>query len=238
VPRGYQDAEPDYGETDARLLLFCDAFDRFNELYFRDVNAYYTNREYESDNFERGRLFHAQMLEAYVAFAEAREDFASAFQTQILAMEREGLDELKEQGNLIHYYTRVLISDSRAISDLFYEYEDAGIDFLDVDPERYEPLYAQFKADFEALGVACAADGQLEKEGYTGMRSASLTQYFGTAEQMLVAADDMRNMIAAGSEDIENELTGKFTTGGRNYPMSRFRQRLDMLISEYNNSIS
>jgi hypothetical protein len=236
APRKYLSAAPDYGETDARMLLFCDAFDRFNGLYFRDVNAYYTDKEYELDDFDRGRLFHKRMLEEYEAFAEARYGFFSAFSAQILAKEYEGLEELKEQGNLIHYYTRVLIMDSRAIDDMFLELEYEGIDFLNADLDKYDPLYNQFKSDLYALNEACG-NAQVEKERYTGMQSAFLKQFLDTADMMLVAATDARNMIEAGSEDIENEMTGMVGTGGRNYPIDRFRQRMGMLISEYNNSI-
>jgi hypothetical protein len=237
TPRKYTDAAPDYGETDARMLLFCDAFDRFNELYFKDVNAYYTGKEYEFDDFEKGRLLHTRMLDEYEAFTEARNGFFSAFSAQIRAKEYEGLDELKERGYLIHYYTRVLIMDSRAIDDMFLELEYEGIDFLDADLDKYDPLYDQFKSDLRALRNVYDA-AQAEKEGYTGMQSSFLNRFLEAADTMLTAADDTRNMIAAGSEDIENELTGKVTTGGRNYPVDRFRQRMGWLIDAYNNSVS
>jgi hypothetical protein len=176
------------------------------------------------------------MWNAYTAFAETRDNFTSAFTTQILAKEYEGLDELKEQGNLIHYYTRVLIMDSRAIDDMFLELEYEGIDFLDADLDKYDPLYNQFKSDLHSLQEVCNS-AQLERERYTSSQSSFLNQFLGAADTMLVAATDARNMIAAGSEDIENELTGKVTTGGRNYPIDRFRQRMERLISAYNNSI-
>jgi hypothetical protein len=237
APREYQSGKPDYGETDTHMLLFCDAFDRLNELYFRDINAYYTDREYEFDSFEKGRLFHMRMLEEYEAFADARDNFTSAFSAQILAKEYEGLDELKEQGNLIHYYTRVLIMDGRAIDDMFLELEELEIDFLDANFYHYERLYGRFKSDIIAF-KEIYTDAQLEKEGYTGLQSSFLDQFLEASDMMLVAADDLLNMIAAGSEDIDNELTGMVTTGGRNYPMDRFRQRMEWMISTYNNSIS
>lgn len=55
---------------------------------------------------------------------------------------------------------------------------------------------------------------------------------------MRVAATDTYNMIKAGTTDIDNELTGKATTGGRNYPPGRFDDSLKRLIGEYNQFVS
>jgi hypothetical protein len=237
LPRKYQADQPSYGDIDAKMLTLCDKFDAFIELYFKDVNAYYANKEYESDNFAKGREFHKKMVLCYKELLKAEADFSIAFYPKTVEHAGADLPKFKEKGYNIHYYTLNVLLTSKEISHMFSELEADGKDFLQADLAKYEELNNKFNANVAELQKIYNDNSQLKKERYTGTQASFLNQFVDTAKRMQIAATDTLNMIKAGTTEVKNENTGKVTTGGRNNPMSRFNQRLDVLIGEYNNTI-
>ncbi|MCI8649977.1 MAG: YiiG family protein [Anaerotruncus sp.] len=236
--RRYTDEKPEYGEADQRMKELCDAFDVFFELYFNQVNRYYTDEEYKADGYARGKELHREMLKCYLEFAEATNAFGLAFEQKSIEMQQADLPKMQEKGLDIHYYALSFLLNSQQTSLYFQQLILDGVDYLDADLSVYRQMYDTLTSDMDALKEAYKKDGQLAKDGYTSNQQVFLQRFIETAEMMMVAATDMLHMIEAGSEDVENEMSGLVTTGGRNYPMSRFDQRLEQLISAYNQSIS
>lgn len=237
-PRKYLEAAPSYGEADEKMRILCDKFDAFVDLYLRDVNAYYTNKEYEQDNFAKGRQFHKQMLAEYTGLIQALDVFTVAFSPKMLEKEESTLPSLKEEGYMIHYYALGTLLDGKKIMYFFQAVEDEGESFLEADPAKYQELYDSFNTNVEALKVAVKDQDHLQKEGYKPMNITFLHHFIETAGRMQTAATDTLNMIKAGTTEIDNELTGKVTTGGINNPTRRFNDRLSALIGHYNQSIN
>jgi hypothetical protein len=236
-PRKYLDEKPSYGEADVKMRELCDKFDAFVDLYLRDVNAYYTNKEYEQDNFVKGRQFHKQMLADYAGLNKSMSVFVAALSPKMLEKEEAELPSLKEQGYMVHYYALSTLLDGKKIMYFFQALGGEGDSFLQADPDKYQKLYDSFNTNVEALKVAVKDEAQMKKEGYTAMNSNFLNQFIDTTGRMQTAATDTLNMIKAGTTQVDNELTGKATTGGINNPTSRFNDRLNTLIGNYNQSI-
>lgn len=236
-PRKYLEAEPSFGEADEKMRVLCDKFDAFVDLYLRDVNAYYTNKEYEQDNFAKGRQFHTQMLVDYADLNKAIATFTAAFSPRMLEREEAELPSLKERGYMIHYYALSTLLDGKKIMYFFQAVGDEGESFLKADPAKYQELYDSFNKNVEALKVVVKDNTQQQKEGYKAINISFLNQFVETAGRMQTAATDTLNMIKAGTTKVDNELTGKVTTGGMNNPTSRFNDRLSHLIGQYNQSV-
>lgn len=236
-PRKYLDAKPSFGAADEKMRVLCDKFDAFVDLYLRDVNTYYTNKEYEQDNFAKGRQFHKQMLADYAELNNAIAEFTAAFSPKMLEKEEAELPSLKEKGFLIHYYALSTLLDGKKIMYFFQEVGGEGDSFLKADPAEYQELYDSFNSNVEALKGVVKDNAQQQKEGYKAINISFLNQFVETAGRMQTAATDTLNMIKAGTTKVNNELTGKVTTGGVNNPTSRFNDRLSQLIGQYNQSI-
>lgn len=236
-PRRYLVEKPSYGEADEKMRELCDKFDAFVDLYLRDVNAYYTNKEYEQDDFVKGRQFHKQMLADYAGLNKAIAVFTAALSPKMLEKEEAELPSLKKEGQMIHYYALGTVLDGKKIMYFFQAIGNEGENFLTADPAQYQKLYESFNTNVEGLKTAVKDESQLQKEGYTTMNIKFLTQFIDTAGRMQTAATDTLNMIKAGTTQVDNELTGKATSSGINNPTSRFNDRLNTLIGNYNQSI-
>ena len=229
---------PSFGLADEKMILLCDAYDNIVNLYFDQMHRYFEDSEYLADNFEGFREMHLRMNMYYDQMWDALEDFYEAFQPILIAFQGADLPIFAEQGLWIRYHTLSLVLVGMEMSNLFHARAGQGIDFLDVDLNEYQPLYDRFIAHLEALTDIYSDQEQLAFERFSSVQSNHLSLFFSTAQQMEVAATDTLNMIIAGTEDIENELTGRVTTGGRNMPMGRFDTRLDQLIGRYNQTIN
>jgi len=236
--RRFAASEPSYGLADEKMIRLCNVLDALIKLYFYEINSYYNSQEYMRDNFEQGRLLHTRMLAYTDALHIALEDFIIAFQPIMIVRQGSDLPRFEEHGAMIRFYSLRLVLTGIEISLLFERLELEGIDFLDADLAEYEPLYDLFVSDLEALRAIYTDQRRQREEGFTSMQAQSLNLFVSHAQQMEVAATDTLNMIRAGTTEIENELTGLVTTGGRNNPVSRFNQRLTRLIGQYNNTIS
>lgn len=236
-PLQYLKAKPDYGEADDIMPILCDKFEAFLTFYFRDVNEYYKNKEYEKDNFEKGRQFHKKMITDYSELIDVANNFLMAFSSKMLENEAAELPYLKANGYDIHYYALSLLLNAKKISNMFENLEREGKTFLEADLVQYKELFDAFNDDVEAFKLIYKDEARLKQEDYGQINIAFLNQFATTAEMMQTSATDALNMIKAGTTEIDNELTGKVTTGGVNNPISRFNARSDMLISQYNQSI-
>lgn len=227
-----------YGEADTKMLAFCDHFDAFTKLYVEEVNPYYSEGQYEADDFAQGRALHLRMLEGYEALLEAKSEFAKAFQPIIVEVEHADLENLRKSDYLIHYYSQLLILHGESISGMLYDLEQQDLHFLEADPHEFEALVDVFCDAQEEFKKIYQDKKRQEKEGYTGNKSGLLTSFGLTASQMRVAAKDILAMIEAGSEDIETKLTGVNATGNRkNDHPGKFDELLDRLISYYNSMV-
>lgn len=237
-PREYASSEPDYGESDDKMLVFCDKMDAFMKLYFNDVNDYYTNKEYEKDNLARGQELHEQMIKSYTEMLDAADGFLIVFSDKMIEEESADLPKFKEVGYDIHYYALSVLLKGREISNMFRKLEEEGTDFLEADLEQYQQLYDEFINNIIELDKIYNDSSKQSKEGYAAINASFLGQFVDTSKMMQTYATDTLNMIKAGTTEIENEMTGKVTTGGRTYPMSEFDRLLEMLIGQYNQSVS
>jgi hypothetical protein len=238
LPRKYQADRPSYGEIDAKMLTLCDKTDAFIELYFKDVTLYYADKEYEKDNFAKGRELHKKMVLSYRELSEAADDFSTAFYPKMVEHEGAELPGLKKKGFNIHYYALSVLLSGREISHMFDTLESEGKDFLEADLAQYEEVHNKFNSNVSELKKIYKDKDQLKREGYSADQVPFLNQFVNTTEGMQTAATDTLNMIKAGTTEVKNENTGKFTTSGRSYPVGEFRRRLGQLVDEYNNSIS
>jgi hypothetical protein len=238
LPRRLADADPNFGQADEKMHALLDTMDALMLTYFDEINSYYQNIEYEQDNFVRGRQLHTLMISHYESFLEANDEFFVAFQPIMLQFDGAELPIFEERGMDISLYSLRLVLTGREISYLFKRLNSQGIDFLNADLAEYEPLYELFISDLAALEAIYQDRDRHQAQGYTANQASQLNMFVVIANEMETAATDTLNMIKAGTTDIENEMTGKVTTGGRNVPISRFNQRLEQLIGRYNNTIS
>lgn len=238
LPRKYLASNPSYGEIDAKMATLCDKMDVFIELYFKEVNIYYTDKEYEKDNFAKGRELHRRMVSSYKELVAAETDFSVAFYPKMVEYEGADLPKFKSNGFSIHYYALSVLLSGKEIVHMFDQLENEGKDFLEADLAKYEELNNKFNSDVAELQKIYKDKAQLNKEGYSEMQLGFLSQFVNTAGQMQTEATDALNMIKAGTTKIKKSKPGTLTTLGPAYPVGNLRRQLDSLIGEYNNSIS
>lgn len=228
---------PDFGEADDKMLLYCDAFDNFIKLYFQDVNDYYCDQTYKTDDFAGAKELHTQMLKSYGTLVDAEQEFLMAFSPKMLEMEGAELPELKKKGLDIHYYALKVVLDSRKIQNYFAELSYDGIDFLDADMEQYGPMYDEFVADVKELKKVAGDSAQMKKEYENGVQQTFVNRVIEFAERMEKQATNGKLMIEAGTTELGNEPSGLVTSGGRAEPMLEFERELWSMIDAYNKTI-
>jgi hypothetical protein len=237
LQKKYSSSKPSYGDADTKMATLCDKEESFIELYFNEVNTYYTNKEYEKDNFAKGRELHKRMIESYKELIRAIKEFNIAFQSKLMEHYGADLPKYQKNGQTVHYYALSTVMNANEITNMFDEIEGQGKDFLEVDPGKYDEVYNKFVSNLAELKKAYGDKEILKKDGYTSDQIGWIKSVIDDADIIQKEATKTRNMIKAGTSEIDTGERKGLSTMGRNYPIDKIRRELSDLISKYNITI-
>jgi len=229
LPRRLAGSEPDFGDADEKALELIEATEALMSILFVDINEYYNRGDHLLDNFARGFEYHTRMLEIYVAFHEAIEAFAIAFDVIISEFEWVDLEAFEEAGMYIHLYRLRIVRSARQIMDAFIGFEEQGFVVSDADIAEADRLMEELASDIAALSarVALYPDEDVwGAEGITANQANRTSHFFMSARLVEETATDVLDRVRAGASD------------GLDFHLRLFNQRYETLITHYNQSIS
>lgn len=221
--------KPDYGDADIQIAALCDSYEKLVGLYFQDVTDYYTQKQYQSDQYEKGQTLHTAMLEAYADYSDQYMEFYWAFNPIIFEVEGAGLEQMEQNEYFINYHTLALLLDAKQLGNLIDEAEWSERPLYEIDMEHFKPYYDSFLAHLSQLATYQTDEAQQKKEGLSSSQFAELNNIITLARAAKDRLTNTYQVIEAGSDAIET------TEGDGTY--GSVENMLSAMIDSYNRFI-
>ena len=155
----YADKRPAYTRVDAAVRALGDSPVKLMEA-LGDLAKYTDFNDFEDDNMAKAPEIHAAIWEPLQVFMTYYVEFSASLTELADSMRDEGLEELRESGLMILYYSSVMIYSAQDITDDIWDQVEAAAaeadpnaDFVlpEIDMTNLSPLFGEFNSAYESL---------------------------------------------------------------------------------------
>lgn len=209
---GYADEEPVYTRVDAAVRALGDSPVKLMEA-IEDLSGYTQFSEYEEDNLAKAPEVHAAIWEPLQVFGTYYGEFLSAVDELANEMEREDLEDLKNEGEMILYHSSLMIFYSKDIRDNIWSQLEAAMDAADPEAEfvppaldmtELTPLFANFKKSYEDLIAAMGDDVEKAKVFSGPTADPAMKLYTNKVESLYSLTTRLEQTIQDGGDYAED----------------------------------
>ena len=207
----YVDEEPSYARADAAVRALGDSPLKLMEA-IEDLSGYTQFSEYEEDSLAKAPEIHAAIWEPYQIVATYYGEFLDAMDELDKGMREEDLDNLKKEGNMILYYSSVMIYNSGDILDEIWDQYDAAVSAADpnaeftlpvIDTTTITPLFDEFKTAYEGLTEAMGSEEEQAKVFTGAIAEGSMKLYTSKVDSLYVRMGTLMGVVNEGGDYSE-----------------------------------
>lgn len=208
----YADEEPAYTKVDAAVRALGDSPVKLMEAV-EDLSGYTQFDEYEEDNLARAPEVHAAIWEPLQVFGTYYGEFLSAVNELADEMEREDLEDLKNDGQMILYQSSLMIFYSKDIRDNIWDQLEAAMDAADAEAEfvppaldmaELTPLFEAFNTAYEDLTAAMGDDAEKAKVFSGPTAEPAMKLYTNKVESLYSWTTRLERTIQDGGDYTED----------------------------------
>lgn len=208
----YADEEPSYTRVDAAVRALGDSPVKLMEA-IEDLSGYTQFNEYEEDNLAKAPEVHAAIWEPLQVFGTYYGEFLSAVNELADEMEREDLEDLKNNGQMILYHSSLMIFYSKDIRDNIWSQMEAAMDAADPEAEfvppaldmtELTPLFEAFHTAYEDLTAAMGDDTEKAKVFSGPTAEPAMKLYTNKVESLYSWTTRLERTIQDGGDYAED----------------------------------
>lgn len=228
---GYVDKEPSYARADAAVRALGDSPLKLMEAV-EDLSGYTQFNEYEEDSLAKAPEIHAAIWEPFQIVITYYGEFIDAMDELDKSMRDEDLEDLKKNGDMILYYSSIMINNSGDILDEIWDQYDAALSAADpnaefvlpvIDTTAIAPLFDGFKSAYEGLTGAMGSEEEQAKVFTGAIAEGSMKLYTSKVDSLNARMNTLMNIV--------NEA------GDYSEAYGSAREALSSMISGYNSII-
>lgn len=228
---GYVDKEPSYARADAAIRALGDSPLKLMEA-IEDLSGYTQFNEYEEDGLAKAPEIHAAIWEPFQIVATYYGEFIDAMDELDKGLRDEDLEDLKKNGDMILYYSSIMINNSGDILDEIWDQYDAAASAADpnaefvlpvIDTTTIAPLFDGFKTAYEGLTEAMGNEEEQAKVFTGAIAEGSMKLYTSKVDSLNARMNTLMGIV--------NEA------GDYSEAYSSAREALSSMISGYNSVV-
>lgn len=204
----YADEEPSYAKADAAVRAMGNTPVELMEA-IEDLSGYTQFSEYEEDNLAKAPEIHAAIWEPFQLVGTYYSDLINALDELEKEMRNEGLEDMKNNGEMILYYSNVMINSSKDILDeILAQYEtavteaDPNAEFTlpVIDATVLAPLFDEFNTAYKEL-TAAMGDEEEQKKVFDGpVAEGSIKLYTSAVDGLYARMGALANVLNEGGD--------------------------------------
>lgn len=229
----YAGKDPSYSRADAAVRAMGNSPVELMKA-IGSLSNYMQFNAFEDDDLAKAPEIHAAIWEPFQIVATYYNEFISALDELDKNMRDENLADLKEDGEMILYYSSIMIDSAGDILDDIWDQYDAAVMAADPDAEftlpeidmtRIAPLFGEFNTAYEGLNEAMADEEQLAKvKSFSGaVAEGAIKLYTNKVDSLYVRMGTLAGIL--------NE------NGDYSEAYGSAREALNSMISGYNSII-
>lgn len=228
----YASKKPSYGETDVAIKsLHPKMKGLMNTL--GEIENYYKAKSFVDDKFNKGKELHKKVCAQYKEYNTLAEKFFTSFDTISKQKKKEDLDKLKENDMMIRYYAMSILNRAQDIEMSFYKAKVTDDNILDYDVNKYKEKYDLLTEDINKFIEYSKDDKRRKKE-----QIAILPTFSSDIKRVKVAATDIMEILKTKNTNINGNIKGRITKGGKTAPLYEFSRIVSNMVDSYNNMIN
>lgn len=222
----YVDKDPSYARVDAAVRALGNSPVELMEAV-DDLAAYMRFDEFEEDNLAKAPEIHTAIWEPFQIFATYYGEFLSALDELEAEIRGEDLESMLNEGEMILYYSNVIIYTSQDIRSNIWNQYEAGVNAADPDAEfilpeidmtELSPLFGEFNQAYESL-IEAMGDEEEAAKVFTGpvaesamklytSKVDSLYSWMGRLANTLMEGGDYTDDYNSMSEALSSMISG------------------------------
>jgi len=203
---GYVDEEPAYTRADAAVRALGDSPVKLMEA-IEDLSGYTQFNEYEEDSLAKAPEIHAAIWEPLQVFGTYYSEFMDAMYELDNELDGENLEQQKEDGEMILYYSQLMLNSGEDIIDELNAQIDAAnqdpnaeFELPELDQTRLAPLFGEFNTAYEDLMAAMDTPEEQEKVFSGATAEASMKLYTSKVNALYVSMGSLAQALNEGSD--------------------------------------
>lgn len=202
----YADEEPSYSKADAAVRALGDSPVKLMEA-IEDLSGYTQFNEYEEDNLARAPAIHAAIWEPLEVFGTYYGEFMEAMDELDSELDGENLEDLKKDGQMILYYSQIMMDRGEDIIDEINTQvgaanQDPNAEFVvpELDQSKFAPLFGAFNTAYEDLIEALGKEEEQEKVFSGPVAESAMKLYTSKVNALYSSMGALANAMNEGSD--------------------------------------
>lgn len=187
----YVEKKPSYPTVDAAVRALGDSPSKVMKAIDK-LGSYLRFNDFEKDNMAKAPELHAALWEPLQIFDEYYVSFTKAIDDLAREIEDEDLEDLKKNGEMILYHSRIMMrSSEKILSNILAQVraanaeapQDADLIVPELDRTELAPLFLELNTAYEELMAAMDKDEEKEKV-FTGPLAEGTQKLYTTKVNM------------------------------------------------------
>lgn len=207
----YVDKEPSYPAVDAAVRALGDS--PINVMKAIDkLGSYLRFDDFEKDNMAQAAELHAALWEPLQIFDEYYGSFIKAIDDLAEETEDEDLEDLKQNGEMILYHSRIMMRSSENILNNILDQvraantdtpQDADLIVPELDKTELAPLFLELNNAYEALTAAMDKDEEKEKVFTGPLADSTIKLYTSKVNTHFVKMGELAKVLNENGDYID-----------------------------------
>ena len=205
-------------------------FAAMNELYtaLADSYAYYRNKDYVDDNYAKAQKLHERVIKAYPAFEESTPVFNKIMDAEAKVRRKAEIKEMSAEGYKIRASMLSAIDAAKNMQDILIEQDITSQNLQSLKMDVFRPAYDEF---VKALG-----EYDKVKDDKNQRKKEQIQDY--SVESVAKCLKDVKASAAGLIERYQTKAAPpRMIPGSTTGTPENFDQKMDMLITRYNQSL-
>lgn len=204
----YVDKEPAYARADAVVRALGDSPVKLMEAV-EDLSGYMQFNDFEEDNLARAPEIHAAIWEPLQICVTYYNELLDAMDELDKLTRDEGLEDLRQDGQMILYHSSVMIYTGQDILDGIWDQYQTAVSQADpeaefvlpeIDMTGLSPLFERFNTAYEELTAAMGKEEEQEKVFTGPVAESAMKLYSGKVDSCYSYMGALAKALVDGSD--------------------------------------